>query len=88
MSFYNFRKNPDRQLLNHPLLKGKKLIGKGLMGGTFECDESSIYKLTCDVAQYRFFTELCDGEYSFFPKLISAHGKISDETYTSIYNDT
>jgi len=81
MSFYNFRSNPDRQLLQHPLLKGRRMVGRGLMGATFECDEASVYKITCDIAQYRFFNELCDGRFDFFPVLLDAYGKISGDSY-------
>lgn len=79
MSFFNFRSNPDRQLLKHPLLKGKRLLGKGMMSGTFECDATSVYKVTCDVAQYRFMEEV--EPHWFFPRFIEGFGQIAEDVY-------
>ncbi|WP_323016401.1 hypothetical protein [Castellaniella sp.] len=77
MSFFNFNKNPDRALRQHPLLKGKKLIGRGLMSGVFDCDDECVYVVTCDRAKYLFYQELCDGKHAFFPKVLEDHGSIA-----------
>lgn len=69
-----------QEALRHPLLDGKKLLGRGAFSMVFEgTRKNTVLKLTVDDIGYYAFNDWAVGcRHRHFPRIVKSHGDVGD----------
>jgi hypothetical protein len=65
-----------RQALRHPLLTGKKSIGRGCFSAVFEGGKNTVLKLTADSVNYKMLNSFDCVRRRHFPKVVADHKRV------------
>lgn len=71
-----------KQAMRHPLIAGKKPIGRGVFSAVFEgTRKNTVLKMTCDDIGYWMLNDPYVGvKHRHFPKVVESHGEIGTMT--------
>ena len=83
----NLRLKEGRDARNHPLIKGRKMIGKGWYAAAFEGKAANaIYKLTLDASHHAVAADpVLKVESRYMPTVFDHHGVVGEQQLRPIY---
>lgn len=84
MSVLKLKHPGTKHALTHPMLQGKKMIGRGWFCAVFD-NGDTVLKLTMDTVQYGFYTDYFRPQGQHFPTLIENHGVIGEQYESSLF---
>lgn len=69
-----------KDAMRHPLLEGKKIIGRGVFSVVFEGSrKNTVLKMTCDDIGYWAFNDYAlRVQHRHFPRIVESHGDIGE----------